>query len=265
MRPDEVPLLEVPGGQRPVLPVAAGEGVRPRLDGAPVLPGGDRHRVDAVHDRPCCGWPPGTDRPGRTGSPGRCPRRSASPGQVEVGQQRHRNAAAGPRQPPVGEVGEDAQVHLAAGDLLDERGDALGDGVDEVRAHRVLGVDQQVHDEQRLAPRPLGRGQHAHLDVLRARRPAAPSAGGSCWPARGSAPCAPRILSARLRRVAVAGDLHLADHQRVVGVGREPARLADDLRGERHRGHHRWLLDRHGHQVVAAVDRRGSAPAPAAG
>ncbi|MEZ4367971.1 MAG: hypothetical protein R2939_17070 [Kofleriaceae bacterium] len=41
-------VVDVPGRQRAVAAVAGGEGMRPGLDRAPVLAGGDQHRVDAV-------------------------------------------------------------------------------------------------------------------------------------------------------------------------------------------------------------------------
>ena len=146
-----------------------------------------------------------------------------------------------------------------------QRRDALGDGVDEVRPHRLLGVDEHVDDEQRLAALALGRREQPHLDVLRPAAAPRPSPGGSCWRARGSARLRGEDLLLRRARVAVAGDLDLADHHRLVGVGGEAARLAHDLRGERDRGHDRGLLDRHRHEVVAAVDLEVQPEARAAG
>ena len=47
-----------------------------------------------------------------------------------------------PHQPPVREVGQDAQPHRPAGPRLDLRRQRLGHRVDRVRAHRVPAVDQ---------------------------------------------------------------------------------------------------------------------------
>ena len=50
------------------------------------------------------------------------------------------------------------------GELGEALGDRLGDGVDEVRAHRVAAVDDDVHDDHAIGRR----AEHAHLDAARA-------------------------------------------------------------------------------------------------
>ena len=47
----------------------------------------------------------------------------------------------------VGEVGEDPQAGAPSGDLLELGRHGLGDGVEEVGPHRVLAVDEDVHDQ----------------------------------------------------------------------------------------------------------------------
>ena len=153
-------------------------------------PRGDGDRVDAVHHALVVGRGAVGIRLREAARLRRCPRAMSSPGISKSASSGTGNAAGRARQPAVGQVGEDAQVDLAAGDLLDQRGHALGHGVDQVRAHRLLGVDEHVDDQQRLAARALGRRQHAHLDVL-APPPRLTIAGGSCWPAPAAAPWPP--------------------------------------------------------------------------
>ena len=62
-----------------------------------------------------------------------------------AGELGHRQRDFGARQCPVGQVRQDAQEDLALGELLDQRGNAFAHAIDEVRPHRVPGVDQQVH------------------------------------------------------------------------------------------------------------------------
>ena len=177
-------------------------------------------------------------------------------GEAEVRQRLEGDAAGGAREPQVGEIGEDAQPHPAAGDALDQRRDALAHGVDQVGAHGVLGVDDQVHDRVRLGPD----RQQAHFDVLRA------SASRLHRGMQAVRHRQDRVLLPEDRRfgslgVGKLGDLHLADHARRVGVRLEPATLADDLRGERHCRDHGSLLHRHGDQDVLAVDEEVEANA----
>ena len=229
--------------------------MRAGLDGAPVVAGGQGHRVDAVHHALVV-------RAGAVGVGVREPRGLRDPmrhlraGEAEVRQRLEGDAAGGAREPQVGEIGEDAQPHPAAGDALDQRRDALAHGVDQVGAHRVLGIDDQVHDRVRLS----ADRQQSHFEVLRAspsrlhRRMQAVRHGED------------RVLLPEDRRlgslgVGKLGDLHLADHARRVGVRLEPAALADDLRGERYRRDHGSLLHRHGDQDVLAVDEEVEADA----
>ncbi len=85
--------------------------------------------------------------------------------------------------------------------------------------------------------------------------PRGPSGAGSTRTSISFAP-PPRLTSwgCRFGRVAVMGHLDLADHHRVVRLRRETTGLPDDLRGERHRGDHRRLLDCHRNQVVPSID-----------
>ena len=128
-------------------------------------------------------------------------------------------------------------------------GDRLGDGVDEVRAHRVTAVDDDVDDDHLV----LGLAERADLEVARSAAARAEAGDGAVGlrqdlvlrsedGARGAL-C---ILHVR--------ELHLADHQRLVHLGAEAARGADHLRGVRRRGDDARLLDDHGDDVILAVD-----------
>ena len=124
-RADQVALaVFAPGAQRGVAPAARGVGVRPGFDRAPVVAGGDHHRVHAVHDALVVrggavgiggGEGPGLDDP--------IPHLLG--GILVKGQLIQPDGAARARQAPVGQVGQDAQVHPPAGDLLDLRGQAF--------------------------------------------------------------------------------------------------------------------------------------------
>ena len=97
----------------------------------------------------------------------------------------------------------------------------------------------------------------------RRRRDRRGGAASACASASSSALAA----STRLRRavrIVDADDLDLRGHHRIVGVGDEAAALAHHARGVRRRGDHRRLLDRHRHQVVAAVDQEVQPDARAA-
>ena len=63
-----------------------------------------------------------------------------------------------------------------------------------------------------------------------------------------------RSSAALALRVADPDQLHLGGHHRIVGLGLEAAPGAHHPRGVGGGGDHRGLLDRHGHQVVPAVD-----------
>ncbi len=63
-----------------------------------------------------------------------------------------------------------------------------------------------------------------------------------------------RDRGARPLGVGDAVELHLGDHDRVVGFGLEAAAGADHLRRVGGGGHHRRLLDDHRREVVVAVD-----------
>ena len=94
----------------------------------------------------------------------------------------------------------------------------------------------------------------ARTSSSRAPPPRATSRGSvACASASSSSPAASR-RAARGVAVGDADDLDLRGHDRLVGLGDEAAALADHARRVRRRGDDRRLLDRHRHQVVAAVD-----------
>ena len=83
---------------------------------------------------------------------------------VVGGQHRGGDAAGHANAALVAEVGEDAQADLGVGDLGEAIGHRLGDGVDQVRPHRVAAVDEHVDDDHPV----LGAAEDARLDLSRA-------------------------------------------------------------------------------------------------
>ena len=159
-----MPVLDPPGGERAVAAGAAGVGVRPRLDRAPVVAGGDREGVDAVHDPLVVGG-----RAVRVGG-GELVGVEHPLGHLRAvhavaRERRERDAHRGARQAPVGQVGEDAETRRTARDLLDHRRERLDQRVDGVGAHRVAGVEEEMHDDHGLTARAA---HQPHLDVARA-------------------------------------------------------------------------------------------------
>ena len=58
-------------------------------------------------------------------------------------------------QPPVRQVGKDAQVNASAGDLLDVGSKFFAGGVDSVGAHGIPHIVDQLHDQERTDGRIL--------------------------------------------------------------------------------------------------------------
>src|SRR5206468_4082864 len=128
--------------------------------------GGDHHGVDAVHDAfivRCStigvelGEPAGRDDPvahARTVP--------AFGGQALDG-----HAPGDPHAATVGQVRQDAQPDLRAGQLGQAIGHRLGVGVDQVGTHRVAHVDVQVHRHHAGAGRAL-RLEDVHLEAATA-------------------------------------------------------------------------------------------------
>ncbi len=124
--------------------------MRAGLDRAPVVAGGDRDRVDAVHDalvvRRGTVSVDARDIVGK--HDGIAHRRAVvrAPGQVADGEPGSRRD-----QRAVGQVGQDAQRHVAVAPARDLRRQRLANRVDKIRAHRIHGVDKEVHGQQRPA------------------------------------------------------------------------------------------------------------------
>ena len=241
-------VLHPPSGQRLVAAVAGAIRVSAGLDGPPIVAGRQCYGVHAVHHalvvRACPVWI-GVGEPRRFGDPVRHFRA----GESEVGQRLERDAARRAGQTQIGEVGQDPQPDPPARDALDQRRHAFAHGVDQVRAHRVLRVHDQVHDGVRLGPH----RDQAHYQVLGA---AAARLHGGVERVRRGEDCVLFAQDGRLGHVRVRelGDLHLADHARLVGVGGETSAFPRDLRRQRHRRDHRRLLHGHRDQHVLTVD-----------
>ena len=126
-------------------------------------------------------------------------------------------------------------------------GHGLGDGVDEVGAHRVLAVDEDVDDHDVV-------GEHPRLDAARARRRARRA------PVSRRPPCGDlggaRVRCARRRpsRRATSRIWTCAIMSRRIGLGDEAPARAHHLGGVRGGGDDARLLDDHRHDVVVPVD-----------
>ncbi len=153
----------------------------------------------------------------------------------------------------VGQVRQDPQEHFAARDRLDQRRDALAHAVDEVRAHRVARVDEQMHHEHLLAPR--RQRMHEELDVPRT---AAARDHVRVEAVREVDDLAAAIAEPPLRSLHVGEvhDLDLADQDRVRRLGAETAVRADQLARRAERRDDRRLLDDHRHDVLLVVDHQ---------
>ncbi len=216
--------------------------------GAPVVAGGDHHGVHAVHDALVVGSGAigvgGGEGPGGDNAVAHL-----FGGIIAEGELIQVDGAARARQAPVGQVGEDAQVHAPAADAFHQGGQALHGCVDRVGAHGVAHVVDQVQHQERPDGGVL---DQAHLQVARTAAQALEhrvDAGG----------LGQQTLflfqegQARGRRVGQVEHLHLPDHLGGRGLGREAARRAGQLRHKRRPGHHGRLFDGHGHQHLAPV------------
>ena len=159
------------------------------------------------------------------------------------------HAAANAHAALVAEVREDAQADAPLREAREAIGDRLGDRVDEVRAHRVAAVDDDVNDDHLV----FGLAEGADLEVARSAAARAEARNGAVGlredlvlGGEDGARRAPRVLHVR--------ELHLADHQRRVDLGAEAAAGADHLRGVRGGGDDARLLDDHRDDVVLVVD-----------
>ncbi len=159
----------------------------------------------------------------------------------------------GPGQRPVGQVGKNAQEDVALGDGFDQRGHAFAHAVDEVGAHGVAGIHEQVH-HQHLA----GHARHRVTAYFNVHRTAAAghharvqAVGESQYFLALRQDCADRQIHVR-----DLDDLDLADEDWRRGGGLIAATAARQLgRGAQRRDdrrflHHQW------HHVVAAVDEK---------
>jgi hypothetical protein len=128
---------------------------------------------------------------------------------------------------------------------------ALAHAVDEIRAHRVARVDEQVDDEHLLRAR--RQRMHEQLDVARAAAPrdhvrvqAVGKIDDVLLPTR------KRLL--RLLHIGQIHDLDLADQDRVRRFCLEPAAASNQLAGRAERRHDGRLLDDHRNDVLPVVD-----------
>ena len=145
--------------------VPGGVGVRPGLDGAPVVARGDGDGVNAVHHALVVGGGAVGIGPSEPPSGGDAfsDLSAGSPFGVEV---LRAQAHPGAGEAAVGEVREDPQAHTLAGDRLHQRRQTLHQGVDHVRAHGVDTVEVHVeHDVTLDGQAGLVVGDEAHVDA----------------------------------------------------------------------------------------------------
>ncbi len=76
-----------------------------------------------------------------------------------------RVADAGGRNGAVGEIRQNAHRNLTAADLGNARRQGFADGIDQVGAHRIPGIDEQVHRQSCI---PTRQRQATQLDVTNA-------------------------------------------------------------------------------------------------
>ncbi len=170
-----------------------------------------------------------------------------------AGQHRHRIGHLCRHQRLIGEVGKDAQKHLATGDAFNQAGDALAHGVDQVGAHGVTGVHQQMDHQHVLAG---GRRlMQMHLDVL-----GAAAAGDHVrMQAVGQVDdfaAALLDLVLCLGRVWHINDLDLADEQLFRALHPETTRAHGLLGCRADGGDNGRFFHRHRHQVGLVVDNK---------
>ena len=155
------------------------------------------------------------------------------------------HATAHAHAPSIGEIRQDAQAEHAVRELGGDRPDRFGDRVDEIRAHRVLAVHVDVHDEAPLT-------EIAHLDFA---RPAAARDQVRYRRARNGEQ--PRRFVEQPahgeRGVRDVDELHLPGHERIDHFRDEPAARAGHARGVRRCGDDARLLDDHGRQAIVTV------------
>src|SRR5699024_3619782 len=148
-------------------------------------------------------------------------------------------------------IGQNAQENLAMGEFFDQRADTFAHGVDQVGAHGVAAVHDQMHD-QHVAM--FGGGAvHDHFDIARAtttghhlRMQAVRQVQNFFLFLQN------HLLGAS--RVRYVDDLDLPDQHGPVGNGSEATGLTDHFGRRRYGGDDRRFLDHHGNQVVPAVD-----------
>jgi hypothetical protein len=212
---------------------------------APVVAGRDHHRVEPVHQALVV-------RGGAVRIALREARRAHDAvadflaAEAVARERAGRDAALDAHAALVAEVGENAQPQGAAAQLEQARRDAFGHGVDQVRAHRVAAVYEQVHHQHAVAEIAWLQPAHAAaaLDQPRHARVAD----------RAQLAFVPAHAVARSRGVGHLVELHLRDHDGRIGLALEAAAFADHLRRVARGGDHRRFLDHHRHDVVDVVD-----------
>ena len=93
------------------------------------------------------------------------PSRTCSAAEIIEGKLVERDGAGGTRQPPVGQVGQNAQEHAAAGERLDPRGQVFYGSIDSIGAHGVAHIVNEVQNDESANG---GIGDNADLQLARA-------------------------------------------------------------------------------------------------
>ena len=132
-----------PSRQRGVVGTARRIGVGPGFHRPPVVAGRESDGVDAVHDALVVGRRSvGVDGRELAGDDDAVAHLLAVV--AVVAEVLDRDLHLGSHQRAIGQIRQNPEEDLAAGDTLDERSDAFAHGVDQIGAHGVAGVDQKV-------------------------------------------------------------------------------------------------------------------------
>ena len=223
--------------------------VRTGFDRAPVVARRNRNSVDAVHDALVVGsravWI-------RGGDVARHDDGIADGRSVEIvnGQLFGQIADARGHQGAIGEIRQDAHRNFAAADFGNPRRNRLTYRVDQVCAHGVAGIYEQVNRERSLA---AGKRKPADLDVANAPAPLAKARMNGVSSREQLVRCS---LDTRGRRPGIGNirDVDLSCQQRFVAASLEATIAARQRSGKTQARNDRWLLDDHGCQAAGTID-----------
>jgi len=225
--------------------------MRPGFHGTPIVRRCQDNGIHTVHNALVVGcrpvWIGCRKRPGCNYSIAHLFRRKFIERQL-----RQRNGAGSTRQAAVCQVGQDAQVHPPATDLLHRGGQPFRSGIDGIGTHGVPYIINEVKNQEGTH---RGFLDQAHFQV---HRTAAQPGKHGVHPGN---LCQQGILlrqqtQARGCRVGQFHNLHLPNHVRLIRTGSEAAACFCQLCHEGCPGNHRRLLQHHWHQYLPAIHHK---------